>query len=309
MATMGEIYLPLSVGFPRDPKIRALMYEHGQEGILAAYLYIMMCLYCRENLTDGWVPAAEIPALAYPLGKADAERFASVLLASGLVSTSDGSRATAMRVAAYVKRNGTRQDALRRSEQAKHAGRSRWRKHDAEGAGSGTHSERSAKTETESYTHPSPSPEPGARAREAAEPPRERDLPDVVIYEIREATGGLTIGRERAAEIAAEIIGARKLTAPAAYVRKAIREAADPFALTAANGTRRRRNTAADTPAAEVSAKAATVDGRRRPAPATAEQRKLHADAARAALAKVTGAAVPAITDVPLPDEPDAAPF
>ncbi len=300
---ISDIYLPLSVTFPRDPKVRALMYEHGQDGMLAAYLYIMMCLYCRENLTDGWVPAAEIPALAYPLSKPDAERLASDLVTARLVANNAASNGSSMRVLAYVKRNGTRKDAEQRSEQARSASRNRWRRHDVQRPASDPQTGVSTKTETETIPVPlSPVPDTSARARDDEQPGREIDLPNIVIYEVRTLTGGLVLGRERAAEIVAELIGTRRLTSPAAYLRRALRAHPDLFELADPGDPdkprRRRKNTAADTPAAEVTASAVTVDGRDPKPPATEEQRKRHADAARAALGKTR----PADT-VPLPDD------
>lgn len=322
----GEIYLPLSVGFPRDPKIRSMVFENGQQGILAAYLYIMMCLYCRETLSDGWVPLAEIPVLAYPLERDEAMRLASMLQAARLLGAS-GAHAPSMRpalqVLAYIKRNGTRIDVVRRADQAKHAARMRWAVHPASSAHSAAHSAAHSETdapyagaraaETESIdSPPSPVAAPDARARATAG--GEIDLPSIVQHEIKTLTGGLDVGRDRAAQIVGEIIGDRRPNSPAAYVRSALRSQPDLFALVEPAGgalgpaARRRRNTAADTPAAQVAQDARTVDGRPRAAAASDEQRKRHADAARAALAaKANGP--PPVTDVPLPADPGEPPF
>jgi hypothetical protein len=319
MAPQGELYIPLSVAFTRDPKVRAMVFEHGAEGMLAAYLYVLMVCYCREAQSDGYVPVAEITALAYPLDMPTAQRLASYLLAARLTTAYEGSRGSAHRVAAYVKWNGTRQDAARRSEQAKHAGRLRWAVQAAEGAGSGSVSSNRAvavlKSETESDQTPiSPvvdaRPPARPRAREA-EPEREIDLPGIAIQELRDATGGLVIGRGRAAELVAEIIGDRKLTSPAAYLRRSVRDHPDPFALAGAPpapplpSTPPGRRRPADVPAAEAHRAASTVDGRTAAAPATDEQRRHHAEAARAALAAKSAGAV---EDVPLPSE-DQDPF
>jgi hypothetical protein len=316
---IGEIYVPLAVGFPRDPKIRTMVFEHGQDGILAAYLYIMMCLYCRENLTDGWVPVAEMPLLAYPLDRTTTMQLASLLQEACLVGASAVHKPPAMQVHAYVKRNGTRQDVERTSDLRRHAARKRWAIHPVSNVHSSVQSKNDARyagaraaVETESIKHPSPVPAPDARARETAG--GEIDLPSIVQHEIRTLTGGLDVGRERAVQIAAEIIGDRRPNSPAAYVRSALRSQPDLFALAEPAGgapgpaARRRRNTAADTPAAQVAQEAATVDGRPRAAPASDEQRQRHADAARAALAaKANGP--PSVTDVPLPADPADPPF
>jgi hypothetical protein len=167
-----------------------------------------------------------------------------------------------------------------------------------------------------------------AGAREASPAEGETDLPSVVIHEVRSQTGGLVIGRERAAQIAAEIIGDRRLTAPSAYVRKAIRSHPDVFALAGAppapdlpSTPPGKRRGVADVPAPDAHHAALTVDGRARGSVATDEQRTAHAAAARAALAaKAAGAAgaqqVPpavfapgGIVDVPLPGDLDQDPF
>jgi hypothetical protein len=134
-----QIYIPLYVGFPRDPKVRALVVRHGIDGILAAYLYIVMALYCRENLTDGVVPVEEIGALAYPLPPDHAERLTKLLADERLIRELAGAQADAQAnaqadaqadaqarawlVLAYVKRNGTREQTEKRAAQLAEAGR------------------------------------------------------------------------------------------------------------------------------------------------------------------------------------------
>ena len=134
-----QIYIPLYVGFPRDPKVRALVVRHGVDGILAAYLYIVMALYCRENLSDGVVPVEEIGALAYPLPIDHAERLTKLLADAELIrgtSTSQAkaqadakaeaqamAQADAWLVLAYVKRNGTREQIEERTARLSSAGR------------------------------------------------------------------------------------------------------------------------------------------------------------------------------------------
>ena len=49
---LSEIYIKLVVGFPRDPKVRALV-RYGTDAGLARDLYVQMVLHCKENLTDG----------------------------------------------------------------------------------------------------------------------------------------------------------------------------------------------------------------------------------------------------------------
>jgi hypothetical protein len=130
-----QIYIPLFVRFPRDPKVRALVVRHGVDGILAAYLYIVMALYCRENLTDGMVPDEEVGALAYPLPPDHAERLTKLLLDQELIKrsspgSSQGSShglanavGGAWLVAAYVPINGTREQVEERAAKLSAAGR------------------------------------------------------------------------------------------------------------------------------------------------------------------------------------------
>jgi hypothetical protein len=126
-----QIYIPLYVGFPRDPKVRALVVRHGVDGILAAYLYIVMALYCRENLSDGVVPVEEIGALAYPLPLDHAEQLTKLLADAELIRGTSrgqangqaGAQADAWLVLAYVKRNGTREQTEQRAAQLSAAGR------------------------------------------------------------------------------------------------------------------------------------------------------------------------------------------
>ena len=109
------------VGFPRDPKVRGLV-RFGADAGLARDLYVQMCLYCRENLTDGFVVAEQIGALVYPLPPEHGNQLAKQLLPSGL---SKRKAKTKHRVAlfAYLKRNGSREDVERLSQVRAEAGR------------------------------------------------------------------------------------------------------------------------------------------------------------------------------------------
>jgi len=70
---LGEIYVKLVVGFPRDPKVRALA-RLGTDAGLARDLYVQMLLYCKENLTDGFVPAAGGPRTTGAVGGGEVPR-------------------------------------------------------------------------------------------------------------------------------------------------------------------------------------------------------------------------------------------
>ena len=80
---LSEIYLKLVVGFPRDPKVRALV-RYGADAGLARDLYVQMCLHCKGNLTDGFVPAEELGLLVYPLPLTTETNLLSNLLPLGL---------------------------------------------------------------------------------------------------------------------------------------------------------------------------------------------------------------------------------
>lgn len=126
---ISEIYLKLAVGFARDPKVRALA-RYGVDGILARDLYVQMCLHCKENLTDGFVPAEEVGALAYPLPIDHANQLANQLASVGLTkevskpeANEKPAEANGWEVLAYVKRNGTKEDVERLSEVRAASGR------------------------------------------------------------------------------------------------------------------------------------------------------------------------------------------
>lgn len=119
---LGEIYVKLVVGFPRDPKVRALV-RYGADAGLARDLYVQMCLYCKENLTDGFVPAEELGVLAYPLPIDHANQLAKQLASVGLTKESSKGEAQGWEVLAYLRRNGTKEDVERLSAVRAEAGR------------------------------------------------------------------------------------------------------------------------------------------------------------------------------------------
>jgi hypothetical protein len=119
---LGEIYIKLVVGFPRDQKVRALV-RYGADAGLARDLYVQMLLYCKENLTDGFVPAEEVGVLAYPLPLDHCEQLAKQLASVGLTKEVSKNDAQGWDVLAYLRRNGTRKDVERLSEIRAEAGR------------------------------------------------------------------------------------------------------------------------------------------------------------------------------------------
>jgi len=123
-----EIYIKLIVGFHRDPKVRRLVSVCGMEAGLARDLYLAMALHCKENLTDGWVPDEEVGALAYPLPPDHANQLAKQLASVGLIKEVSKSEAPGWQVLAYLKRNGSRDDAEQLSLVRAEAGRAGGRK-------------------------------------------------------------------------------------------------------------------------------------------------------------------------------------
>ena len=124
---LGEIYVKLVVGFPRDPKVRALV-RYGEDAGLARDLYVQMLLYCQEQLSDGWVPAEEIGVLAYPVAVDRAEQLAKQLASVGLIKESSKDDSQGWQVLAWLKRNHSKQDVEALSRKRAEAGRAGGRK-------------------------------------------------------------------------------------------------------------------------------------------------------------------------------------
>jgi len=208
--TTGIIYIPLDVRWPRSKKARALIVRHGLEGMAAWALYLAMACYCRENLTDGYVPAEELGALGYPLALEQVDALVKLLLDHRLLEHSPGhglghspghspghglghspghspGDGGGYLVRAYVKRNGTRVEALRMAARLAEWGRAgagkRWSEDDdglghSPGHGPG-HSRPHAQTETESETETRPPARAGAGARAREEPHQDDDESDL----------------------------------------------------------------------------------------------------------------------------------
>ena len=120
---IGEIYIKLVVGFPRDPKVRALA-RFGADAGLARDLYVQMCLYCKDTLSDGFVPSEEVGLLVYPLDAEHGNQLAKQLASVGLTKE----EANGWRVLAFTRRNGTREDVERLSKVRAQAGQAGGRK-------------------------------------------------------------------------------------------------------------------------------------------------------------------------------------
>lgn len=232
----GEIFVPWSVGYAREPKVREMVYEHGESGFMAAHLYVLMVLYCRENLTDGYIRASEVVAVAAPLDKQTALRLASLLQDARMITARANSNGTAWSIPAYVKRNGTRQDAIRRAEQAKDAARIRWGKRGASDPHSGPQSGIDASGVRESYAQAQPVSssvvDADARGRGRARDDDDsnhsnnrEDLASLVVALM--ASAGVPCTAAQAPGVLDRITGGRQLADPAAYVRRALRSQAE----------------------------------------------------------------------------------
>ena len=119
---IGEIYIKLVVGFPRDPKVRKL-FQYGADAGLARDLYVQMCLHCKENLTDGFVPEEEIGLLVYPLPVEHGNQLAKQLASVGLIKEATKGEAQGWEVLAYLRRNGSKEDVERLSQVRAESGR------------------------------------------------------------------------------------------------------------------------------------------------------------------------------------------
>ena len=117
-----ELYIKLVVGFARDPKVRALA-RYGVDAGLARDLYVQMCLHCKESLTDGFVLAEEVGALAYPLPIEHANQLAKQLASVGLIKEVSKDEAQGWHVLAFLKRNRSKGEVEALSEVRAEAGR------------------------------------------------------------------------------------------------------------------------------------------------------------------------------------------
>ena len=119
---LGEIYIKLAVNFPNDPKVRALA-RYGPDAGLARDLYVQMCLYCKDLLSDGFVPEDQIGLLVYPLDAEHGKQLAKQLASVGLTKESTKDEASGWDVLAYLRRNGSREDVERLSKVRAESGR------------------------------------------------------------------------------------------------------------------------------------------------------------------------------------------
>lgn len=119
---ISEIYIKLIVGFPKDPKVRSLA-QFGADAGLARDLYVQMCLYCKDMLSDGFVPEYELGVLVWPLDLEHGKQLAKQLASVGLTKEASKDGASGWDVLAYLRRNGSREDVERLSKVRAEAGR------------------------------------------------------------------------------------------------------------------------------------------------------------------------------------------
>lgn len=121
----GELHLQLSVRFPDNRKVRSLK-RFGRDARAVRDLYVQMCLYCKGELSDGFVPDDQLGLLVYPdsekIGERDAVRLAEV----GLVERVAGG----WMVTGWFDRNQSREHVTQKSAAkargAKLANHRRW---------------------------------------------------------------------------------------------------------------------------------------------------------------------------------------
>jgi hypothetical protein len=120
---LQEIYIKLVVGFPNDPKVRALARYGPVDAGLARDLYVQMCLFCKDNLTDGFVPAEQVGLLVYPLDAEHGNQLAKQLACVGLTKEASKDEALGWQVLAYLKRNLSKEQVGELSKVRAEAGR------------------------------------------------------------------------------------------------------------------------------------------------------------------------------------------
>jgi hypothetical protein len=113
-----RIYLQLSVNYADEPKLRALC-RFGEDGLLAAYMAVGMDAYCRRNLTDGWVPAEQLPLIMWPMTAERVTTLVSYLETTEVIDV----KADGYFVRDHTAKYGTREEIERRAEVHRAAGR------------------------------------------------------------------------------------------------------------------------------------------------------------------------------------------
>lgn len=110
MAT-GELHLQLSVNFPDNRKVRALV-RYGRDVRALRDLYVQMCLYSKGMLSDGFVPDEQIGLLVYPDTEKNGQRDAQRLAEVGLLEKGAGG----WQIEGWFDRNQSKENVKRKSE-------------------------------------------------------------------------------------------------------------------------------------------------------------------------------------------------
>jgi hypothetical protein len=119
----GELHIPLYVEYADDEKL---------EGVsrLARLLYIDACCKSKKLLSDGFISDVQVEKLCHPDSPAKARRQAGELVASGAWIRDEGRKGYV--IPAYLKRNPSRAEILRKKDEAAEAGvrgnHERWHK-------------------------------------------------------------------------------------------------------------------------------------------------------------------------------------
>jgi hypothetical protein len=101
-----RLYVPLFVGFSRDPKLR-------RAGTGPELLFLRGIAYAKENETDGLVPDYDLPVVA--VGLNDPEGYAASLVRVGAWEVADGG----WRIVAWHRWNEHQEQLDRKREQAR----------------------------------------------------------------------------------------------------------------------------------------------------------------------------------------------
>lgn len=107
----GEIYVQLAANHANDPKVRKLV-RYGADARGCRDLFVQMICYCKELLSDGFVPEEQVGLICYPDTWENAQRDAGRLVDVGLIErVEDGYYVTN-----FLKRNKSRLDVEEEAE-------------------------------------------------------------------------------------------------------------------------------------------------------------------------------------------------
>lgn len=116
---VGEIYFPLTVGFPSNRKVRTLVQFGSPDAGLARDLYVQMLIFCKDTMSDGHVPEHQLGLLVYPTAIEHAKQLASHLVSVELINEEPGG----WFVPGFLRKNKTRAEIKALSEVRAESGR------------------------------------------------------------------------------------------------------------------------------------------------------------------------------------------